>query len=71
MKELKMDEMLELDDDALEMTTGGASGGNNCPYCGYNLNVKGVYSDGLCPCCKRSVVSRSGTTQLHFLNLRK
>ena len=67
MKELKMDEMLELDDDALEMTAGGASGGNNCPYCGYNLNDKGVYSDGLCPCCKRSVVSRSGTTNYIFL----
>ena len=71
MKEPKMDEMLELDDEELENAAGGASGVKSCPYCGYNLNDKGVYSDGLCPCCKRSVVSRSGTTQLHFLNLRK
>lgn len=59
MKEPKMDEMLELDDDELENAAGGASGGNNCPYCGALLTARGVRSDGLCPCCKRSVVSGS------------
>lgn len=68
MKEPKMDEMLELDDDELENAAGGASGVKSCPYCGYNLNDKGVYSDGLCRNCRRSVVSGSGTTNYRFLS---
>ena len=59
MKEPRMDEMLELDDEELENAAGGASGVKSCPYCGYNLNDKGVYSDGLCRNCGRSVVSGS------------
>lgn len=68
MKEPKMDEMLELDDEELENAAGGASGVKSCPYCGYNLNDKGVYSDGLCRNCGRSVVSGSGTTQYYLLS---
>ena len=59
MKEPKMDEMLELDDEELENAAGGASGVKSCPYCGYNLNDRGVGSDGLCRNCRRSVVSGS------------
>ncbi len=67
MKEPKMDEMLELDDDELENAAGGANTINsNCPYCGCSL-IK-VYADGLCPRCKRSVVSGSGTTNYSFLS---
>lgn len=66
MKEPKMDEMLELDDDALEMTAGGASGENNCPYCGALLSAMGVRSDGLCRNCGRSVVSGTKPTFIVF-----